>query len=57
MLKEEREKRGIGIAELSRKSSVSRHIIYMIESRGHKAKTTTRYKLANALGVDVELIK
>ena len=58
MLKEVRERKGITISELSRKSGVSRHIINKIEKHGYNhTKTTTWYKLANALEVDVENIK
>lgn len=57
MLKEEREKKGMTITELAEKSKVCRDIINKIENQGYtKAKKITRYRLANALEVDVEKI-
>ena len=58
MLKEVREKMGVTIVELSRKSGVSRCMIYKIENKGYKNyKNVTLNKLANALGVDVKEIE
>lgn len=58
MLKEVREKMGVTIVELSRKSGVSRWMIYKIENKGYKNyKNVTLNKLANALGVDVKEIE
>lgn len=58
MLKEVRERKGVTINELARKSGVSRHTINEIEKHDYqRTKTATWYKLANALEVDVEKIK
>ena len=58
MLREVRERKGVTINELARKSGVSRHTINEIEKHDYQlAKITTWYKLANALEVDVEQIK
>jgi DNA-binding XRE family transcriptional regulator len=58
MLREVREKKGVTINELARKSGVSRHTINEIEKHDYqRTKPTTWYKLANALEVDVEKIK
>ena len=58
MLKEARERKGITIAELSRRSNVSRWMINLIEKKGYtKAKPETWSKLAIALGVEVNEIK
>lgn len=57
MLKEEREKKGMTMTELSKKSKVCRDLIHRIENQGYtKAKKITLYRLANALEVDVEKI-
>lgn len=58
MLKEVRERKGVTIVELARKSGVSRWMIHKIESKGYKNyKNVTLNKLANALGVDVKEIQ
>ena len=57
MLREVRERKGVTIVELARRSGVSRWMIHKIESKGYKNnKNVTLNKLANALGVDVKEI-
>lgn len=53
-LKEAREKKGMSMSELARRSGVCRATIYKIEVGNDQARTTsTLEKIANALGVKV----
>lgn len=57
MLQKVMDKKGVTIMELSRKSGVSRFMIYKIKNGYKGYKEVTLNKLANALEVDVEQIR
>lgn len=56
MLKEVREKKGVTIAELIKRTGISRQTIYLIE-KGHIAKPETLFKIAIALDADINDIR
>lgn len=56
-LKAVREKKGISMSELARRSGVCRSTIWKIETGNKQARTTrTLEKIANALGVPIREI-
>jgi transcriptional regulator with XRE-family HTH domain len=55
-IKELRERRSYGQAELARLAGISPNALWRIESGMHEPRPVTVRKIAEALGVDVEIL-